>query len=208
MVYPIMKAKPMDTEFEAKFPDIKKQEIRQRLERAGAKLVRHEFLQKRVAFFPPVGEVDGRWLRVRDEGDKITMSFKIVSGANIEDQKEVCLTVNDFETTRNFLINIGCKEKAYQETKRELWNLDGLDITIDEWPFIHPFIEIEGKSEEEVKKASEELGFKWQDAIFGGAALMVQREYDIPRQVINDETPRIVFGEENPWESWLRKNTV
>lgn len=75
-------------------------------------------MQKRVAFFLPEGhEIKGGWLRVRDKGDKITMSLKVISGDNIDDQKEVYLVVNDFEQAELLLTSIGCKKKAYQEKR-------------------------------------------------------------------------------------------
>ena len=136
----------MNIEFEATFTNIDKDEMRAKLSSVGARLVRSEYMQKRFVFTLPKGhEIPGGWLRVRDEGDKITMSLKVISGNTIEDQKEICLTVNDFNEAVLFLESIGCVQKAYQESKRELWMLDDVEITIDEWPFLEPFVEVEGK---------------------------------------------------------------
>src|SRR5690606_35359406 len=121
--------------------------MRERLTKAGAELIRPEFLQKRIPFNLPEGKPQrGIWLRVRDEGDKTTLSLKQIDGENIENQKELSVDVSDFDTTVTILKSIGCKPKSYQETRRELWRLDGVDITIDEWPFLEPFVEVEGKS--------------------------------------------------------------
>ncbi|KKP82100.1 MAG: hypothetical protein UR83_C0058G0013 [Candidatus Moranbacteria bacterium GW2011_GWF2_35_54] len=156
----------MKIEFEATFTDINKDEIRDRLKKSGAVLTREEFLQKRVTFNFPVGhENKNGWLRVRDEGDKITMIIKIIDGEKIENQKEIGLTVDDFSEAVEFLETIGCRKKSYQETKRELWILDGVEVTIDEWPFLEPLVEVEGKSEEAVKNVSEKLGFDYQSAL-------------------------------------------
>ena len=100
------------------------------------------------------------WLRVRDEGDKVTMSLKVVDGKHIEDQKEICLTINLFEDGIELLRNVGCIEKAYQETRRDLWMLDGVEITIDEWPFLEPYVEVEGGSESAVKKGLGKAGIR------------------------------------------------
>jgi adenylate cyclase class 2 len=65
----------MNIEYEATFVDIDKKEVRNRLRKAGAELIRPEFLQKRVVFhLPKSHEIKGGWLRVRDEGERITMS--------------------------------------------------------------------------------------------------------------------------------------
>lgn len=79
-------------EYEATFINIDKAAMRNVLRKAGATLVRPECLQTRAVFHLPKGhKMKGGWLRVRDEGDKITMSLKVVDGDKIENQKEVCL---------------------------------------------------------------------------------------------------------------------
>ena len=62
---------------------------------------------------------------------------------------------------------LGLKQKSFQESKREIWNLDGVEIVIDTWPFLDPFVEIEGQSKQDVKKNSSKLEFSWEDTIFG-----------------------------------------
>ncbi len=138
----------METEYEATFLDIDKNTIRGKLKDIGAKLIRTEYLQKVVVFNLPKGsEKRYTWIRVRDENDKITMSLKAfkgkVSASKIEDQKEICLEVNDFGKAVEFLEMTGCQKKAYQENKREEWEYEGCEISIDEWPFLEPFVEIE-----------------------------------------------------------------
>lgn len=84
--------------------------------------------------------------------------------------------------------------------------MEGVEITIDEWPFLEPFVELEGKSENEVKMVSEKLGFNWTEAVFGSTHLLTSKKYGIPENVLNDEIPRIVFNMENPYLAWLEKN--
>ncbi|MEK9167843.1 MAG: CYTH domain-containing protein [Patescibacteria group bacterium] len=190
----------MQIEYEATFPDIVKDEIRARLKTAGAVLERHEFLQKRITFnFPKGSEVEGGWARVRDEGNKITMSIKIVDGNKIENQKEICITVDNFGQGVLLLKTIGCEEKAYQETRRELWTLDSAEVTIDEWPFLKPFVEVEGVSEEAVRNVAGKLGFDWNTARFCSVGTLYSERYGIPEDVINNGTPRIVFDMDNPF---------
>jgi len=190
----------MYTEFEATFVNIKKSNILTQLKNAGAKLVRKEFLQKRVVFNLPTGhEIKGGWLRVRDEGDKITMSLKIVNGDKIENQEEIQLTVDKFKNAVDLLESIGCEKKAFQESKRELWELGDVEVTIDEWPFLEPFVEIEGKSEEEVRAVAEKLGFDYKKAKFCDAGTLYSEKYGISEDRINNDTPEILFDGENPF---------
>ncbi len=67
----------MQIEYEATFTNQNKDSIRQRLKRGEADLVKSEFLMKRTTFNLPNG-VDRQttWLRVRDEGDTITLSLR------------------------------------------------------------------------------------------------------------------------------------
>lgn len=190
----------MGIEYEATFINVDKDDIRKRLKKAGATLIKPDFLQKRRVFELPVGhEIPGGWLRVRDEQDKITMSLKIVNGDKIEDQKEICLKIDNFEEGVNFLESIGCKQKAYQESRRELWILDGVEVTIDEWPFLEPYVEVEGKSEEKVKEVSAKLDFDYSTALFCSVDVLYNKKYGTPIEHINHNLNKIVFDGENPF---------
>lgn len=192
----------MKIEYEATFPNIDKDKIRERLKKAGAVLLRPEFLQKRCTFNLPSGhEINGGWLRVRDEGDKITMTLKVVDGEKIENQKEIILEVENFSEAENFLVSLGCCKKSYQETKREIWNLDGVEVDIDEWPHLEPYVEVEGESEEMVKKVSEKIGFDYSQALFCCVTTLYQMKYGTPEEVINNQIPEITFEGKNPFEN-------
>lgn len=189
----------MNIEYEAKFLNIDKDEMRHRLERTGAMLVRPEYIQKCIPFYlPKEKHAKNSWLRVRDEGDKITLSLKTIDGEGIEGQKEMCLEVDNFDAAVKLLEEIGCERKSYQETKRELWTLDDAEITIDEWPFLEPFVEIESSSEKSVKNISEKLDFNYADAVFGGVGKLYKMKYGIPPDEVND-LPKIVFDMGNPF---------
>lgn len=196
----------MQTEYEATFINIDKDEIREKLKSVGAVLFKPEVLMKRYIFNLPQGhDRPGSFVRVRDEGDKITMSFKIIArggSANIEDQKELCLIIDSFDNAVEFLKELGCTEKAYQESKREVWQIGETEICIDEWPFLEPFVEVEGPNEQEVKDVSGKLGFDYSQALFCAVGTIYAKKYgkyNINEKRINNETPRIVFDMENPF---------
>ncbi len=196
----------MQIEYEATFTNIIKDEIRTRLKNAGATLVKPEFMQRREVFELPEGqERPGTWLRVRDEQDKITMSLKTVYGDKITDQKEICLKIDNFQEATNLLLEIGCKKKAYQESLRELWVLDEVEITIDEWPYLEPYVEVEGKSEEAVKKVSAKLNFNYDEALFCSVDFLYNRKYGVPLNIINLHTKLITFDEPNPFIDFVNK---
>lgn len=190
----------MQIEYEATFTDIDKDEMRTRLKKAGAELLRPEFLQKRINYrFPSGHQQKPGWVRLRDEGDKITLTIKMIEGEKIEDQKEISLTIDDFDEAVEFVETLGCEKKAYQETKRELWKLDEVEIMLDEWPFLEPFVEVEGKSEEAVKNVAEKLGFDYRQAFFGCVTPLYAKKYGWEERAIN-VIPEIIFEGKNPFE--------
>lgn len=196
----------MKIEYEATFESVDKNEMRERLKYAGAKLDRPEFLSRRYTFSIP-GRQNGisAWIRVRDNGKKVTQTLKVVKTGKIDDQKELEIEVGSFEDTAEFFERIGCRKKSYQETKRERWILDGAEVTIDEWPFLEPFIEVEGKNEKEVKKVSEKLGFDWNKALFCAIGHLYYRKYDMPEHFFNNKVPKITFDMKNPFLKYNRK---
>ncbi len=192
----------METEFEATFTNINKNKVRDKLKKLGAKLIKPEFFMKRTTFnLPKQNPHQGgdTWARVRDEGDKITMSFKMITGNEIHHQKEICLKIDDYDKAVSFLNAIGCDQKAYQETKREIWMYKNVEICLDEWPYLEPFIEIEGESEEIVKKISEELGFDYKKALFCAVDILYENKYGVPKEIIDNDIPRITFSDPNPF---------
>ncbi len=112
----------------------------------------------------------GAWVRLRDEGDKITFTFKqrlakaFNAGENDDGMYERETTVGDFDTTREILLKTGLIEKMYQENKRTRYVLGGVECDIDTWPLLPPYLEIEGTSWDAVYATAEQLGFKREDA--------------------------------------------
>lgn len=158
----------MNTEFEAKFYPVEKDEVRACLKAAGAELAKPERLM-RIVLFQNIDNpgMKVHYLRVRDEGDKITFSAKVHAreGEELSAQKEAQTTVADLDSTVAILEGAGLITKAEQEKYRETWHLDECEVEIDSWPDIEPYIEIEGPSEAAVKSVAEKLGFDWGNKI-------------------------------------------
>ena len=171
----------METEIEAKFLAVNHDELRKELRRLGAECVAPMRLMRRYNcdFSDRRLEKVGGWARVRDEGDKITMSYKQLSDRTLHGTKEVCLTVDSFERAKAFLEALGLEASSYQETKRESWRLDHAEIELDHWPWTHPYVEIEAPSEQALRDAVAKLGLDWRRAVFGSVEIVFQNEYDI-----------------------------
>jgi len=190
----------MKIEYEATFSIKNKDEFRKILKKKKALLVKKEFLQKRLTFNLPKSEQNRKsWVRVREEGDKITMSVKSINPGKIEGQKETQLIINNFNEGVAFLKNTGFIEKSYQETLREVWNLNNVEICIDTWPFLEPIVEVEGESEKIVKNVSEKLEFDYSKAIFEGIDYFYNKKYGVDKYIINNKIPLITFKDENPF---------
>lgn len=190
----------MNNEIEAKYLDIDKAKIRRKLKSAGAQLLHAEVKMRRTIF----DTGPNTYARVRDEGDKIVLTYKnYIDDNSILGCKEINLTVNDYDGAVKFLKACGLEMKANQETLRETWVLDNVEITIDTWPWIPTYIEIEGNSEEEVWAVADKLGFNKEDAEFGAVDKIYQHYYGIDMDIINLHTPIINFEMEPP--EWAKK---
>lgn len=134
---------------------------------------------------------------MRDEGDKITLSLKQQQGTAIDDQKELMLTIDNFDNAVELLEKIGCAPESYQETRRELWKLDGTEITIDTWPFYGSFVEVEGASEDVVRDVSQKIGFDWSKALFCGVSKLYQMKFGDDVHI--RKMPQLTFEMPNPF---------
>lgn len=184
----------MPKEIEVKFLNIDKAEVISKLETIGAIKIQDEKLLRRCAYHP-LKPVNNSWVRIRDEGDKVTMSFKRINNYSINGMDEIEIIVCDFEQGRNFLNAIGLKEKAYQETLRLRYFIpeDKVEFDIDTWPALNPFIEIESVDEAIVKRYSKELGFSWSDRVFGSVDRVYVSEYKISKNWIINLCPVLTF---------------
>jgi len=91
-----------------------------------------------------------------------------------------------------------------QETKREKWLLDGSEITIDTWPWIPTFIEIESPAEENVKDIALKLGLDWNKAMHGSVETAYQKYYNVTEEEV-DGWDKIIFCDVPEWLEKKRK---
>lgn len=196
----------MQTEIEAKFLDIDPNLLRKKLKEIGAKLIYPERLMKRRNFDFPDKRLEkiGGWMRVRDEGDKITLSYKQLNDRTLHGTKEIVLEVDDFESACSLLRAIGLEAKAYQETRREKWILDALEITIDTWPWIPTFVEIEGPDEDKLRHLASQLGLDWAFALHGSVEIAYQQYFNVSdEELYNCKSISFV-----PVPEWLEKRKI
>lgn len=191
------------TEFEAKFYPINKEKYRKKLLSVGAKLVIPERKMIRVVAdgrLNPILERNG-YIRVRDEGNVIRLSLKKSAGegGSLSDQKEIDVEVSSFEKTMKIMEAAGIKFNRRQETLREEWEYKGAQITIDTWPGLETFSEIETKSEKAVKEIALKLGLNWDKRIITAAAEVYAKVYRMGIDEVLEKISYISF-ENNPFE--------
>jgi adenylate cyclase class 2 len=139
----------MAIEFETRFLDIDKHNIISKLKKLGAKL---EFsnLFRRYVF--DIDSNSQTWIRLRDEGHRVTLTYKSRTNNSITGTEEHETIVDNFETTATILKKIPFKNIFYQENKRTEYRFNDIEFCIDEWPKIPPHLEIESYSEEKVNE--------------------------------------------------------
>ncbi len=187
----------MQTEIEAKFLNINHDTMRETLTSIGAECVQPDRLMRRKTYdFPDqrLRKDHNGWARVRDEGNKITVSYKQLNDRSFQGTKEVNVVVDNFEHADQLLQALGLQARSYQETRRESWRLDGVEIELDEWPWTKPYIELEGPTEEVVMSVAAKLGLDWTKVLHGSVEVVYQAEYDVTEDEINS-WPEILFTE-------------
>ncbi len=189
----------MKNEIEAKFVNINIDDIRSRLTELGAILIQPMRDMQRVTIDTPELKKKDAFVRIRNEGDKTTITYKQFNSLSIDGVKEVEITVDDFDTAVTLFKEAGLAYGSLQESRRETWKLDEVEIVIDEWPWLNPYIEIEAPSEDLVILTSEKLGFNWDDAIFGDVMAAYRVQY--PHLGLNDTVgnlPEVRFSDPLP----------
>lgn len=167
----------MKNEIEAKFTNVNIDEVRQLLRAAGATLMRPMRNMTRVTIDTPAMKQKKAFVRVRDEGDKTTLTYKQFDALSLDGVKEIEVAVSDFDTTIALLNAAGLPYGSLQESRRETWQLDAVEVVIDEWPWLNPYIEIEGPSEDQVIHTAKQLGFDWNKAVFGDVMAAYRVQY-------------------------------
>lgn len=191
----------MHKEIEAKFLHQNHDQIRQKLRALGATRKHPRRLMRRTVFDFPDRRLqrDGAWVRLREELDgSIELMLKRVAASELGQTFEQVVAVQNYEAAKAFVLAIGLQVKGEQESKREVWQLGDVEIMLDEWPWVPPFIEIEAPSEQQVKDLAQQLGLGWSDARFGGVTPVYIAEYKITKEAFESLELSMRFGEPVP----------
>jgi adenylate cyclase class 2 len=145
-------------ENEVKFLNIDPEKIENKLKDIGAEKIFDKIYKRRVFDYPDLSlNEKGAYLRLRDEGDKITLTFKQRLGIKSFDgtqndggMEEIEVNVSDFDKTAELVLKLGFIEKFYEENRRIRYKLRNIEFDIDSWPLLNPYLEIEAPTWQEV----------------------------------------------------------
>lgn len=184
----------MKREVEATYLDINKDSLRALLASRGFSCKHPEYLMRRKTFdFSNAAPGRNKWGRVRQEADKATMTIKEVRGTGINDTYELEMEVDSFDSACEMFEQCNIHAKAFQENYRETWETNAAQVTIDTWPGLNPFAEVEAADEANVKDVSAQLGFNFSSAVFGSIDLIYEKVLGIPSATII-ALPEITFA--------------
>lgn len=145
-------------EYEAKILDVDPETIAARIQANGGRHVRGPVLMRRFVYDITQGD-ESHWLRLRDSGDLVTVAVKHITHKGIDGTEEIEVSVDNFDAMSEIFTQLGLTPKAYQENRRTNYSLDAAVVSIDEWPLLPPYLEIESDSMEGVIQAALVLGY-------------------------------------------------
>lgn len=126
--------------------DIDVEKVRGRIKALGAE--EKGLLQFKRAVLDVIPVTSNKWIRVRTDGRTTTLAVKERISDTIDGTGEVEVEVSDFSKTLELLDALGgYKPRSIQENTRELYIIDGMEVSIDTWPKINPMLEIEGDAD-------------------------------------------------------------
>ncbi len=167
----------MALEIEVKVLEIDADDVVRRLEALGAEQTGSFRLVTAVFDFPDRRLLDaGAYARVRRKGTEVVeVAYKgggsVDSGYKVK--REIEFEAGDFDAACEFLIALGLERVNHLEKDRTVFSWGDVEFSIDRFPILPPFLEIEASSEAGVDR--------------GLAAL------EIPRERANTMGPRELF---------------
>lgn len=193
-------------EIEGKFLNININDLRKKLKLNNAKKIHKMMLYKRYVFHLLSGEKG--YIRTRQENKKVTITVKkYPKDSKFATESEVVID-GTLEQSRDFLLAQGYKLKAYQETLREKWSLgDCLEIAIDSVPGIPSYVELECKSEKEIKRVAKLLDLDYSKIEYGAYDKQFVDYYGMLKEDINNAIASLTFKNiDKELKNYIKKN--
>lgn len=169
-------------EIEAKFLEIDKEALVAKLKSLGAEDQGEEILRE-IIFY----DKDFNWqknkdkiVRIRQTGKGIFLTYKDTQEKSLSGMEEIEFKIDSLDKAKDFLEALGLVAYRHQEKKRHKFILKDTIVDIDTFPKVPVYVELEGKTEDDVRETAKLLGFAWKNAVFGNSGVMIEDYYKIP----------------------------
>ena len=130
------------------------------------------------------------------------MTIKEIKDKNaIVEAEALEVKVDDFDVTNEILNQLGFIAHNYQENYRKVFILDNTEISIDSWPLIPVYAEVEGKSDRDVINTLNKLGYSLNDVTALDIEFIYEKIYGIDMKRIK----KLKFSDSS-YESMVEHN--
>ena len=151
----------MKTEIEARLLEINEKEFIEKIRSLGATFIGDWFMTRNV--YDVVPNDDSRWIRLRSDGEKTTLTVKEVKHSGIDGTLETEIEVGDFDETNTILNKLGFFARGSQTNRRIRYILDDVEIDIDFWPYIPTYVEFEADNVQKIKDLCKKLEIEFNE---------------------------------------------
>ena len=169
-------------EIEVRFLEIDKESLIKKLLELGARDLGEDLLKEIIMY-----DKDLTWrdhtntrIRLRTQKGITKLSFKHRESKAIGDTEEIEFVVDDAAKAELFVNKLGYPSIRHQEKMRHTFELNGVTLDIDTWPKVPTYVEIEGTSENDLKKMADLLGLNWNDVVLDNPRAVIENRYNIP----------------------------
>lgn len=171
----------MAREIEVRFIEVDVAALQSRLENLGA-IDCGVTLMKEVIFYDNKLNwiKQRRFVRLREAWGKKILTFKHHEELAVDGTEEIETEVESLDAVKEILEKIGLVAYREQEKRCHRFTLDKVEIDFITWPKIPVLVELEGKSEADLKQAANRLGLSWNDALLKDNATILYERYNIP----------------------------
>lgn len=170
-------------EREVKFLEIDLAQIKTKLAQLGATDLGEKLLSEVIFYVGDGNSVERKsrkYVRIRDTGEKIFLTYKHLPDTPAIGVTEIELEINSAAEGQLMLETLGWQPARVQEKRRHSFKLGKVMVDIDTWPGqVPPYLEIEGNSEDDIKEAANLLGLDWDKHELRSAAGVLKEFYNI-----------------------------
>ncbi len=191
-------------EVEVKVLGIDIEQIREKLEKIGATLIKKEFQKNYMFDFADQRFFNsGGYVRIRNLIDllmnqekNIVTHKELISKDKFKISKEIEFTSNNLDSTKFFLEALGLKLLRIDEKYRESYKLPEGLIEIDTWAGVPSYLEAESETESGVINLLTRLGYSLeQSTSMSLAEILKYYHLDNSNRIFSDEEKEIILNQ-------------